>query len=171
MGSTTENYFIGLREDNSGIYHWSDGSVVDYTQWDEGQPNDQQGSQQCTKFYKRMGYWSDVNCAHEYGYVCARMKATPPPAEPQKPHCSKGWLEYQDNCYQFGEKGTRISWDEASEKCKTAGGNLASFPTAYSNAFIFAQVFYLIQIDQKSINRKRNSSKGRLSKISIHRKL
>ena len=91
-----------------------------------------------------MGYWSDVNCAHEYGYVCARMKATPPPAEPQKPHCSKGWLEYQDNCYQFGEKGTRISWDEASEKCKTDGGNLASFPTAYSNAFIFAQVFYLI---------------------------
>ena len=68
------------------------------------------------------------------------MKATPPPPEPEKPHCAKGWLEYQDNCYQFGEKGTRISWDEASEKCKTAGGNLASFPTAYSNAFIFALV-------------------------------
>ena len=33
----------------------------------------------------------------------------------------------------------RVKWNEAQEKCQTAGGNLASFPTSYSNSFVFAQ--------------------------------
>ena len=88
VDSTTQDYFVGLRENRQGEFSWSDGSPIDFVYWADGQPNDQSGSQQCVKMSKIFSKWSDVNCGHEYGYVCARMKAVPEIPE-SKQHCSE----------------------------------------------------------------------------------
>ena len=138
VDSTTQDYFVGLRENRQGEFSWSDGSPIDFVYWADGQPNDQSGSQQCVKMSKIYSKWSDVNCGHEYGYVCARMKAIPQIPE-SKQHCSEGWLEYDDQCYKFSEKNADQNWTTALDSCKLDNGDLASIHSAYAMAFIFAQ--------------------------------
>ena len=44
------NGWIGFNRLNTADGHeWSDNSTVDFTHWDEGEPNDSEGSESCTR--------------------------------------------------------------------------------------------------------------------------
>ena len=52
-------------------YEWVNGKDADYTNWSPGEPNDQDGSQNCVRMYHWSGEWDDYYCYEYYytGYV------------------------------------------------------------------------------------------------------
>ena len=80
----TYNYsesWIGLNDIQAeGQFVWSDGSVVDFTDWAPKQPDNYQGVQDCV----RMPYttstpgaseWDDISCSDTLHFIC-KMPAT-----------------------------------------------------------------------------------------------
>ncbi|KAG7167114.1 macrophage mannose receptor 1-like 8 [Homarus americanus] len=65
-----------------GGYVWTDGTGLDYINWDDGQPGND--SQNCVEMLTRKGTWVDVDCTTTRAFVCKTEKIpdvhpTPPP--------------------------------------------------------------------------------------------
>ena len=56
-------------------WHWSDGSMIDYVNWGEGQPDSRDTSQYCAKVYQDGGKWDDVLCSEKNGFICKAKKS------------------------------------------------------------------------------------------------
>ena len=73
---------------------WTDGAMVDYTNWAGGEPNDWNGStaggancemstegaggEECT-YMRGDGLWNDAGCGGARGYICEMCCAPPVP--------------------------------------------------------------------------------------------
>jgi hypothetical protein len=74
-----------------GTYTWVDGSVWDYSYWEDGQPNayetdcpEQDDEADCFEhcaFQTDEGDWNDRSCWHEIVSICEWDVAAEPPAE------------------------------------------------------------------------------------------
>ncbi|XP_048463829.1 C-type lectin mannose-binding isoform-like [Rhincodon typus] len=55
-----------------GLFLWSDGSLSDFTQWKEGQPDNMEENENCVHINSEGvgGKWSDKNCTEELPFVC-----------------------------------------------------------------------------------------------------
>ena len=49
---------------------WTDGSVVDYLSWDDDEPNNEAGNENCVDFNTRTKKWNDVNCNRLKNFIC-----------------------------------------------------------------------------------------------------
>ncbi|XP_074060441.1 C-type lectin domain family 4 member G-like [Macrotis lagotis] len=54
-------YWIGLRKVKEGVHNWIDGTKLDYTNWNIGEPNDSQGTEDCVMMLHH-GKWNDYTC-------------------------------------------------------------------------------------------------------------
>ena len=61
-----------------------------------------------------LGFWEDVNCGMDEGYICAPKKGLLFPIVNTK-HCEENWLEYEDNCFQFSDKEDIRNWTSATD--------------------------------------------------------
>jgi hypothetical protein len=70
------NVWIGLNDlKTKGVYEWSDGSPVSWTNWYVGQPDERRTDKTCVYMSLRRGkrgwmYWSDQNCTNKYAFIC-----------------------------------------------------------------------------------------------------
>ncbi|XP_072020990.1 uncharacterized protein [Amphiura filiformis] len=67
--------WIGFNDlKDEGNFTWLDGSPVDYTNWNFGEPNDlfDPGGEDCTNLYFESGEWNDFPCIWDNGYVCKK---------------------------------------------------------------------------------------------------
>lgn len=65
-----KDVFIGLTDTEiEGTFVWSDGSTVVYTNWDDGEPNNEYGIGDCVILVAN-GKWNDTPCSMWYEYVC-----------------------------------------------------------------------------------------------------
>ena len=88
-GATSSWTWIGLNDqDTEGAYVWSDGSSVDYTNWNSGEPNQSGGEEDCTNMWQS-GYWNDLPCESTsvLHFICnakqpTRSPTTIPSADP-----------------------------------------------------------------------------------------
>ncbi|XP_042225734.1 macrophage mannose receptor 1-like isoform X2 [Homarus americanus] len=76
-----DSFWTGLVLSTSG-YVWTDGTGLDYINWDDGQPGND--SQNCVEMLTRKGTWVDVDCTTTRAFVCKTEKIpdvhpTPPP--------------------------------------------------------------------------------------------
>ena len=68
--------WIGLNDlKNKGVYEWSDGSSVSWTNWYVGQPDERRTDKSCVYMSLSRGkrgwmYWRDQNCTNKYAFVC-----------------------------------------------------------------------------------------------------
>jgi hypothetical protein len=65
MGSMGSDFaFLGYTDSaTEGTFEWSDGSTVGYENWFTGEPNDSNGSVDCTAMQSNLSYaWNDVFC-------------------------------------------------------------------------------------------------------------
>ena len=76
------NVWIGLNDlKTKGVYEWSDNSLVSWTNWYVGQPDERRTDKSCVYMSLRRGkqgwmYWSDQNCTNKYAFMCAYDNAS-----------------------------------------------------------------------------------------------
>ncbi|XP_023560907.1 low affinity immunoglobulin epsilon Fc receptor isoform X2 [Octodon degus] len=80
-----EGTWIGLRDlDIEGQFLWMDGSSVDYSNWQPGEPNNADPGEDCVMLL-RSGKWNDAFCRDELdAWVCEQLATCGPsfPADP-----------------------------------------------------------------------------------------
>ena len=70
-------WWIGLEQFSSfsAGFVWSDGSPLNYVNWDRGEPNDAHGGEKCVEM-KSNSFWNDANCGVTQGFVCEKSNRT-----------------------------------------------------------------------------------------------
>ena len=64
-------WWIGLDDlDQEGAFTWSDGTPLDFTAWNDGEPNNA-GEEDCANLPAwNGGLWNDLPCDHVLPYIC-----------------------------------------------------------------------------------------------------
>ncbi|KAM9093802.1 C-type lectin domain family 4 member G isoform X1 [Sarcophilus harrisii] len=67
-------FWIGLRKVKEGIHKWIDGTSLGYTNWNEGEPNDSQGRENCVMMLHH-GKWNDFTCeVSSDNWICEKRQ-------------------------------------------------------------------------------------------------
>ncbi|KAH7720489.1 C-type lectin 13 [Aphelenchoides avenae] len=75
MFGTRVEFYIGLeysRRDK--LWHWVDGSDVDYDAWQPGEPNNALGDEYCGEVWHE-GPWNDLPCRYRRPTMCQKKVA------------------------------------------------------------------------------------------------
>lgn len=69
-----QDVWIGLRGINNRTWRWDlDGSFLsDFTVWNDGEPNDWNGPENCVEMLKTSGHWNDKRCTKVNGFMCEK---------------------------------------------------------------------------------------------------
>ena len=71
------SWWIGLEQFStfSSGFVWSDGSPLNFINWNPGEPNDAHGGEKCVEMYTN-SFWNDANCGVKMGFVCEKSNRT-----------------------------------------------------------------------------------------------
>lgn len=73
----SSSVWIGLSRDTEKKFHWSDGSLVGYTNWGPNLPDTSPGNRKnCTKMNEFSGLWENEEFDLKHPFICGRV--TPP---------------------------------------------------------------------------------------------
>ncbi|XP_078392781.1 C-type lectin domain family 17, member A-like [Cetorhinus maximus] len=62
-------YWIGLtNRESERHWKWVDGTPVSFTRWDQGEPNNWYGNENCAVI--RSASWNDVSCSNHFRFIC-----------------------------------------------------------------------------------------------------
>ncbi|CAG2208820.1 CD206 [Mytilus edulis] len=105
--------WIGLSNfHNNGRYLWSDGTILNYTDWGQSEPNNVNNNENCAQTYYRK--WNDNNCFMSFRFIC-KMQINP--------RCRPGdWIYYKNSCYLIDI--SQANFTEARSYCKNNGADL-----------------------------------------------
>ncbi|GFQ74876.1 macrophage mannose receptor 1 [Trichonephila clavata] len=136
--------WIGLNSLRSGILRWSDYSPLDYTYWNEDEPNNNNNQEKCVNMYIGNGLWNDENCNNAMGFICKLNKDSnetveiPTTRDPTIGNCKKGWYAHRDRCYLpvgFNDID-KANWTDASEICQHMGATLVSIRNVQDQVYL-----------------------------------
>jgi hypothetical protein len=84
LNSSSHNIsWIGLNDrENEHAFVWSDGSPVLVVSWQNNQPSDFDGQQNCVTINRTNGGWKDLSCGSRRPFVCKRPKISYPSKSP-----------------------------------------------------------------------------------------
>ncbi|CAK8681517.1 unnamed protein product [Clavelina lepadiformis] len=149
-------FWIGITaQDESAGYEWTDGSPVDYTNWDYGEPNDHNGNEKCGEAgLTWYSYWNDLNCDELRNWACKIPKnkdplppptLPPPGGEENSPDCGfdENWIKYTtdygtEKCYAFIDAYT-FGWAYAEKNCTEKGGHLVAIHSQDENFLLLSR--------------------------------
>ncbi|XP_038065858.1 alpha-N-acetylgalactosamine-specific lectin-like [Patiria miniata] len=71
-GTAEGGLWIGFTDEvEEGNFIWTDKSVVNFTEWSDGQPDNYGGGEKCTHmWYGKYGEWNDIGCDNLFSYMC-----------------------------------------------------------------------------------------------------
>ena len=77
VGLNGQDHWLGGKRDpaNRDNFVWTDGTPWDYTNWEQGQPDDYGGDEDCTQIWDRSNEeqnWNDRICWDVRGFVCKK---------------------------------------------------------------------------------------------------
>lgn len=77
--------WIGLqRVGNTDVFQWITGEPLNYTQWSEGEPNNNLGGENCAEMLpSRAGKWNDLSGANSR-FTSLKLNPAPPPWRSKK---------------------------------------------------------------------------------------
>ncbi len=69
-----EAHWIGLNNMNEvGSYQWSDGTPMTFTNWRNGEPNNENDIENCVEMVASDGStWNDMPCNYTRGAICEK---------------------------------------------------------------------------------------------------
>ena len=77
-----KGFWIGLNNLNKTLgYQWIDGKPTSFFNWNNGEPNNFNGIEECVEVQSNQG-WNDVNCYLNKGWICKIAKGITPPTTP-----------------------------------------------------------------------------------------
>ncbi|KAH7708035.1 C-type mannose receptor 2-like [Aphelenchoides avenae] len=135
--------YLGLYDAfKNGTWVWADGTPVDYDNWDEGRPDNTDGSQFCSQLHPdRDGVWDDEDCCGNGIGIC---QIPDPDACP----CPRNWTHLPQTgfCYKLDYNGTNgplgtitpRNWTAARNSCLAQGGDLVSVHSRAEEAALYA---------------------------------
>ncbi|XP_071181915.1 macrophage mannose receptor 1-like [Mytilus edulis] len=130
-----ESYWTGLSEsDHKGTFKWSDGTPLDYINWNPHVPNNWNNFEHCVEMEKVPNRkWNDGNCYISQSFIC-KLSLTE--------KCGHGnWSLYNGSCYLFDD--TKLSWTAARKLCLDKGADLISIGLDNELSFVLSQAFRL----------------------------
>ncbi|NWI51723.1 MRC1 protein, partial [Calyptomena viridis] len=71
--SKTSGFWIGIYRNVNGQLLWQDNSALDFINWGEGQPSEDQLAY-CVELSASTGYWSILPCSSQKGFICKKPK-------------------------------------------------------------------------------------------------
>ncbi|VDI58251.1 Hypothetical predicted protein [Mytilus galloprovincialis] len=131
-----EPYWTGLNEiDHKGTFKWSEGTPLDYTNWNLYEPNHWNNFEHCVEmehFTHRK--WNDGNCYISQSFIC-KLSLTD--------KCGNdNWSLYNGSCYLFNPPDdTKLSWTAARQLCLRKGADLISIGSDNEFSFVLSQAF------------------------------
>ncbi|KAL8582533.1 hypothetical protein ACOMHN_066797 [Nucella lapillus] len=135
--------WIGLSEIRvKGMFSWSDGSRVIFTNWHTGMPMAFPGSTCVVMTKDNGGSWLNPPCEGVAKYVCKRPMTvnTVTSLSPFRVGCLPRALGYGSWCYS-AVGSSLMTWSQADRFCRTAlHGHLATVNTVAVQAFVSAQL-------------------------------
>ncbi|XP_038058428.1 macrophage mannose receptor 1-like isoform X2 [Patiria miniata] len=138
-----DSIWIGLtsRMPNSDfvrVFHWIDGSTLNFQNWGAGQPSLPTDEDNCVKMLTdpdAPGKWYDDDCSKEYTSVC--KYDLDPNSQPVPPAtfapCPNGYSGSAPSCFRI--ETTERTFSNAMDACTRVGGILAPVMDGYENAF------------------------------------
>lgn len=70
-GAKLPAVWIGLSDlRTEGAFVWADGTPLEFTNWNAGEPNDAAANEDCTQLAAATGYWNDLDCVTPLPYIC-----------------------------------------------------------------------------------------------------
>lgn len=111
-------------------FTWSDGSDLDFTYWNHGQPA-KNGDCGVINANNVTGQWATVGCEQVQEFVC----------ELRPQHCPKGWSLFGDTCYVLNSTHT-VYGNAQAAACSdiVPGAEPVSIHSADVNAFLFSMI-------------------------------
>ncbi len=69
---TTRSWWTGLNDrDDEGTFTWVSGEAVDWTNWDDGEPNDWGRGEDCMAIHSASNdEWNDLDCEDTERFIC-----------------------------------------------------------------------------------------------------
>ncbi|KAG9278089.1 C-type mannose receptor 2-like [Astyanax mexicanus] len=65
----SDSIWIGLKRGPMRLWGWSSGEVLQYTNWNPGEPNGVVTDRWCGAIYK-LGGWIDTSCTNMFKFIC-----------------------------------------------------------------------------------------------------
>ncbi|XP_069120617.1 macrophage mannose receptor 1-like isoform X2 [Argopecten irradians] len=137
--------WIGYNELGATTYTWSDGSLVDFDFWGNGEPNNAFGAEMCVSVSVYGGTWNDDNCGQEKGFICKKsLSGSGPPTAPAvqviNAGCNNGFtpLLNSNKCFKLDGVSSPVDWPTAYKNCQKygAGYDIASISSATEQAYL-----------------------------------
>uniref|UniRef100_A0AC34F603 C-type lectin domain-containing protein n=1 Tax=Panagrolaimus sp. ES5 TaxID=591445 RepID=A0AC34F603_9BILA len=117
-------------------WNWTDGTPLDYNNWNKGEPQNALGSG-CVTVSINDGTWSSKDCFKSKPFVCATSAA---PTYPLYVNCSSGWSYFQPthSCYgvNAGGHAKDTNWTAAQKYCEDLNAQLPSIHSYAELQFI-----------------------------------
>ncbi|XP_068726517.1 macrophage mannose receptor 1-like [Montipora capricornis] len=146
---TSLNSWIGLNDRGTeASFKWSDGSPVQYINYNPKEPNDFYHQEDCIEMLTLRGTWNDNHCSRSRPFICKKTNNTvvaapntiAPSTGPKLKSCKEGWINYGTSCYLFVSYN-RQTWLNAQSICKQGlndgtKGDLVTVDDQYEQAFL-----------------------------------
>ncbi|KAK7079211.1 hypothetical protein SK128_003947 [Halocaridina rubra] len=146
LGEMGYRVWIGMNgtiaEDGAVTFNWVTGEPVDFTNWDEYEPNPEHGVCVSASGHKSSpGLWMIWKCEEAYRFICEYYRDgynpnTPTTTEPPGVNCAIGWTHKGDRCYKIFQDP--LSWGLGEQFCLAYGAHLASINSKDEEGIILA---------------------------------
>ncbi|XP_072021362.1 macrophage mannose receptor 1-like [Amphiura filiformis] len=120
--------WIGLNdEETENVFVYTNGYEMDYTNWDENEPSNSGGNEDCVILHtlpEKLGKWNDISCDRKASFMCKK------PVTP----CPIGWQGNGESCYKVNERP--VPYDEAAATCQRMNSILTSVKNVDEQTFL-----------------------------------
>ncbi|XP_078283857.1 macrophage mannose receptor 1 [Rhinoraja longicauda] len=73
MADKSPTFWIGMYRNIEGAWLWLDKSVVDFVNWNKGEPSDHK-QEDCVEMYSHLSTWNNAPCSGYKNYICKMPK-------------------------------------------------------------------------------------------------
>jgi hypothetical protein len=128
------NLWLGLVEPTEGRWLLPDTKPARFFAWNDGEPNNTGGAENCGAFLLSNGRWNDVDCFVPRRALC----------ESRSPAGSKSFKCPEELRFTLGKREycflNAATWQNAQAQCAQSGGDLAVMDSAEENDALFARI-------------------------------
>lgn len=129
-----EALWIGLEETGEGAWTWVDQTPFGFSRWNDGEPNNDGGEEQCGEWKLGNGTWNDAPCFASRGFICEKKSSTKGALTCPGQHITTSSGDY---CFHVSDPR---EYQEAKAACEATGATLAVLSSSAENKALYSAV-------------------------------